>query len=191
MRFTQMLQRAAVGLACLGMMVPNAGALAAGPGQTANAGQTAKTPAFVDVALSGGGTLTGRVINAEGLPVDGAAVSIHQGDQEIARTVSDRNGLYAVRGLRGGNYYIKGGQGLGLFRLWAENTAPPAAKPQAVVVSDAEIARGQFGGLDLVTVTLLGTSIAGVTLGAIAVHKLKNLEDDVDELRNELRARTP
>jgi hypothetical protein len=119
-------------VACVGMACPP-GLLAAPPAPCAN-----------DVALRPGGVLVGQVIDQQGAVKSGTAVAILSGDQEIARTTTDQNGIFAAQGLRGGNYQIVTGDGVRFCRLWAANTAPPAAPDAAIVVTGQEIVRGQW-----------------------------------------------
>jgi len=125
-------QTVAATLACLGMMVPQA-VLAGGPVQTTN-----------DVALRAGGMLVGQVVNAQGIPQTNTAVSIQQGEQEVVRTTTDDNGVFAAQGLRGGQYLVATTGGQSAYRLWATNTAPPAAQEAALVVTGSDTVRGQY-----------------------------------------------
>lgn len=121
-------------VACLGMMIP--------PGAFANE----PTSFARDVALRPGGLLVGQVVDAQGAVQAEKSVSIQFGDQEVARTTTDQNGVFAAQGLRGGQYQIVTEDGQSLCRLWAENTAPPAADEAAIVVTGQDLVRGQWGG---------------------------------------------
>jgi hypothetical protein len=120
-------------IACLGMLVPP-NALASPPSNLAN-----------DVALRDGGLLIGQVVDAQGAAQAGTVVSIVYGDQEVVRTTTDQNGVFAAQGLRGGQYQIATDSGLSVCRLWAPNTAPPAAHEAAIVVTGQDVVRGQMG----------------------------------------------
>jgi hypothetical protein len=98
-----------------------------------------------DVALRDGGVLVGQVVNPQGLAKAGANISIRQGNHEVVRTTSDANGVFAAKGLRGGQYEILTDEGIRTCRLWAPNTAPPAARPAALLVSGQTVVRGQGG----------------------------------------------
>jgi hypothetical protein len=119
-------------IACVGLVLPQ-GILAAQP----TAGPT-------DVALRSGGMLVGQVVDAQGAVQAGKLVSIQYGEQEVARTTTDANGVFAAQGLRGGQYHVVADNGDGHFRLWADNTAPPAATDSVVVVADPNVVRGQW-----------------------------------------------
>jgi len=123
----------AAALACVGMVVPPA-AFAAEPA----AGAT-------DIALRQGGLLVGQVVDRQGVPQANRTVSIQYGPHEIVRTVTDQNGTFAAQGLRGGQYQLVTHEGISVCRLWAANTAPPAARPAALVVTGNQVVRGQWG----------------------------------------------
>jgi len=120
-------------VACAGIVCPPS-ALAAAPTCTAR-----------DVALRPGGVLVGQVMNQQGAVQAGSAVSIRHNQQEVVRTKTDANGVFAARGLRGGQYQIVTPEGQSFRRLWAADTAPPTAAEAAVVVTGQEVVRGQWG----------------------------------------------
>ena len=73
---------AAVSLATLGMVFPQVTVLADGPAvPVKKASQTAVTP---DVALTTGGTLSGRVVDHTGKVIEGAQVVVRQGKTEVS-----------------------------------------------------------------------------------------------------------
>ena len=121
-------------VACVGIVCPPT-ALAAAPPNGAK-----------DVALAPGGVLVGQVVDQQGAVRAGSTVRIQQGDQEIVRTQTDKNGVFAAQGLRGGQYLIVSDDGQSICRLWAPNTAPPAASDGVVVVTGQDVVRGQYGG---------------------------------------------
>jgi hypothetical protein len=129
----------AAAVACSGMILPPA-ALATEPAAVVAPAATA-----VDVALRPGGMLVGQVVDPQGAPQIGKVVSIQYANFEVVRTTTDANGVFAARGLRGGQYQILTDNGICACRLWAENTAPPAARPAALLVSGGDVVRGQWG----------------------------------------------
>jgi len=175
MRVLRIIQRAAVGLACLGVIVPQAQLSAAAPRD--------HDQAVVDVALGPGGTLIGQVVDDQGIGIDGAAVSIRQGDQEAARVVTNKNGWYQADNLRGGFYQVVGGQGAGLFRLWAANTAPPSAQTGALVVSSTNTVRAQglqmpsIGGVDPITFLIIAGVTTSTVFSVLAYDESKDTKD--------------
>lgn len=161
----------AAAVASMGMMLPPA-ALAGSPVAAGN-----------DVALRSGGVLVGQVVDQQGKAQAGATVSIQYGQQEVARTTTDANGVFAARGLRGGQYELLTQDGMSVCRLWAPDTAPPAARDAALVVSGVNVVRGQYyggGWIDWMKAHPYIT--AGIVATAIAVPVgLAAADDDDDE----------
>ena len=125
-----------------------------------------------DVALGPGGTLAGQVVDAQGIGIPGAAVSLFQRDAEVARTVTDQGGYFQVAGLRGGSYQVVSADGSAVFRLWNAGMAPPAARPGALVVSGAPALRGQGIGWGrwVLPALLAGGVAAGVAVAVSQDH---------------------
>jgi hypothetical protein len=117
-------------IACLGISFPSA-CLAAAPGLRIN-----------DVALQKDGVLVGQVVDQQGVGKARKLVSIQYGDHEVARTETDENGFFAAKGLRGGQYQLSTDEGTSHYRLWAQGTAPPVARPTAMVISGHTVVRG-------------------------------------------------
>ncbi len=133
-------------LACWGMLLPAPAIQAAATDQT-TASQSGRPAAIqvVDVELREGGLLLGQVVGPAGKPLVGARVSLRRLDREVATTATGKSGYFSVRGLRGGTYEIVAGPSRGLYRLWAPGTAPPAARPGALIVVGGQQVRGQQG----------------------------------------------
>lgn len=127
-------QRLAAALACVGMLA-----------QPALAGAPLSTPAVADVALQQGGLFAGKVVNAQGAPIAKTPVSVQQAGQEVASTVTNEEGVFAVQGLRGGLYQVVAADGAVTYRLWTAETAPPAANQSALIVTGDAIVNGQYG----------------------------------------------
>jgi hypothetical protein len=139
----------AAAIACTGFVLPLE-LLAADAGQAIvpAAAATAPTgspqsPPILDVSLSEGGILTGQVLTGQGVPLPQSTVIVRGIGAEVATTISDRQGWFAVRGLRGGTYEVVSGGGYGVFRLWTPNASPPSAGKQVLIVAGGSIARGQ------------------------------------------------
>jgi hypothetical protein len=160
----------AAGVACLGMTLPPS-ALATSPAAATN-----------DVALRSGGLLVGQVVTREGAAKAGTVVSVRQGEHEVVRTTTDENGVFAAQGLRGGNYQIMTNDGASECRLWAPETAPPAARSAALVVSGNDVVRGQYGPVQgwVGWMKAHPYITAGVVAAAIAVP-LAFIDDDDDD----------
>ena len=99
-----------------------------------------------DVELAEGGVLVGRLLDADGRPMTNAAVSLLVGDDLVAQTRSDADGIFAVASLRGGVHQIVTAEASQLCRLWAHGTAPPRAAQSIDVVTSSDVVRGQWGG---------------------------------------------
>jgi hypothetical protein len=119
-------------IACVGIVCPPT-VLAAEPACTTK-----------DVALRPGGVLVGQVMNQQGAVQPGSPVSIWQNEREVVSTKTDANGIFAAQGMRGGQYQILTPAGPTFCRLWAADTAPPAAASTAVIVTGQEVVRGQW-----------------------------------------------
>jgi hypothetical protein len=113
----------------------------------ASAKETAplKAPLVRDVELGFGGLLVGRLLDANGRPLQDAEVSILTGDKQLAATRTDAEGVFAVSNLRGGVHQITTADSVQLCRLWAPGTAPPQAAKSIDVISDSATIRGQYG----------------------------------------------
>jgi len=131
------LARVATALSCVGLLVPNA-AFAAAP--------VAPATHVKDVALRAGGLLVGQVVDQQGVVRAGTPVSIQFNGREVVSTTTDSNGVFAAKGLRGGQYQLLTPQGGSVCRLWAADTAPPSARPGALVVFGDQVIRGQNEG---------------------------------------------
>lgn len=143
-----------------------------------------------NISLGPSGTLTGKVVDANGVGIEGAMVVVHLGNNIVAKTVTDAAGSYTVTNLRGGTYQITAGQTTGLFRLWTENTAPPSSFEQALIVSNPQVVRGQtfpgfnpgfFTNNNLLQLTTLGAAGAGLGMGVASYQKSKQAEENSAE----------
>jgi hypothetical protein len=136
-----------------------------------------------DVALTAGGTFTGRVVDQSGAAMEGAEVTVKQEEKEICRVVTDRTGTFTVSNLKGGVYTITSGATTGSYRLWAEKTAPPSANSQGLLILGQNGARGQFAAVDGGG-NLLIASLVLLTLGVgiASLVELENLKDQVNKI---------
>jgi hypothetical protein len=96
-----------------------------------------------DAALQAGGTLYGQLVDAEGIPRKAAQVALRHDQRVIAVAKTDAQGRFAVSGLRGGIYQVETTFGSQTYRLWAPNTAPPAAR-ESILLTSGDIVRGQI-----------------------------------------------
>jgi hypothetical protein len=163
----RMLRQAAVGIAGLGFLIPPAALSAAEPQRPVPAAPAPEAPLISDVALAPGGVLTGQVVDSAGVGVAGATVTVRHNDTVVGSTVSGAQGNFAIRGLQGGVFQVSAGQGLGIYRLWAPETAPPAAGKSALIVSDNSVLRGQTSRIGQFLSSPL--VVAGIVAVAVAV----------------------
>lgn len=150
-----------------------------------------------DVELTTDGALQGQVRTSEGHPVDNAVVELRYQGTPIARTTTGARGEFFITGVRGGAHELHVGSMASPVRLWKSGTAPEGAVEGVVVSADENIVRGQqcdpygapcntcpptssgFGLIDVVTLAMLGTAVAGLVV-AIDNHQ------DIDDLKNQL-----
>lgn len=100
-------------------------------------------PAAIDVAMAKNGTVSGRVLDDEQNGVAKTSVTIYQGKEEIAKTVTDTDGRFEITDVKGGVYVVAANNGYGLFRLWTAKSAPPKSHEQVLLMSKAVIVRAQ------------------------------------------------
>jgi hypothetical protein len=154
------------------MMIPNAPAIAA---ESARAQVKTVDAKIFDIAMTDGGTFRGRVVDHTGASMEGAAVTIKQNNKEVARSITDKNGTFAVGNLKTGVYTVSSGATEGTYRLWNEKAAPPSAKEQSLLVLGQNGARGNFGYTDgLGTYVVAGIAVAALTVAIIAMSYPKN-----------------
>jgi hypothetical protein len=118
---------------------------AAAPIAAATPTTVAPAAAVNDIALRTGGVLVGQVVDPQGVAKAGTPVTIEYAGKEVVRTTTDENGVFAAQGLRGGQYKINTVEGSSECRLWAADTAPPSARPAALVVAGKDLVRGVPG----------------------------------------------
>jgi hypothetical protein len=152
MKNGRLIRGMAIFLALVGTCVP----------ELAFAAPPSTAPTVVDVALTDGGVLHGQLIDLRGGAAAGVPVSVKAQNKDVARTVTVKDGSFAVPGLRGGVYQVSAAQGQGVYRLWTAKAAPPSAQKNAIVFT------GMFGGAPKM---LLANPVivAGVVATAIAV----------------------
>ena len=157
-------KRAALCLACLGLILPQPALMAAETQTQSN-----------DISLTKGGTLDGTVVDANGQAIANTSVKVKFRGFTVATTESDANGRFAVCGLRGGVHEICTAGGSTVNRFWTKGKAPIAAKTTAVVVTGPEVVRSQGlvpGGSDLL--------IGGLLVGGVVAAIVAAADDDDD-----------
>jgi hypothetical protein len=136
-----------------------------------------------DVALARGGVLAGKIVDRQGAPQTGETIRvIHQG-QVVATAQTDARGEFAITDLRGGVYQVETTQGAGVYRLWADQTAPPAANDGVLVVHGDDAVRGNAcdpcgSGGGLLGVLANPWVLAAIVAAAIAIPLALDDDDD-------------
>ena len=125
--------------------------------------------AVVDVALGERGTMTGQIVDTQGLGVAEQAVVLLQGDREIAGATTDVQGYFFVEGVPGGVYQLAAGDRAIVLRAWAAGTAPPVAQHGVLVVSGQDVYRGQKAVRSARNFLAHPVTVVGVVATAIAV----------------------
>lgn len=151
------IQGLAAAAACMCMM--------ASPALAAPVGQATGRPS--DVALADGGLLVGQLVDAQGVPLANAPVSIQSGGRELVRTTTDAQGQFAVQGLKGGMLQIAAPGHYQAYRCWAPRTAPPAASNGVLIVANGDLARAQCA-----PAPGCGPGPFGTAMGWVAQHPL-------------------
>jgi hypothetical protein len=173
-------------LAAVGMCLP-ANAMADDAPAATPAGAKAPAEAKVqktrDVALTKSGTFVGRVIDNAGKPLDGVVVRLtRRGEETPAETTTDAEGRFRFAKLKGGVYQLQTPQAETTYRMWTADSAPAQAMKTVVVNGAGPVMRAQLGYLDPANTTAILLGAAGVTLSAITLAQVDNLQDDVDKI---------
>lgn len=138
MKLTKYLKGFCVGLATVGMLLPNV----ATANQTVAAQSATKV---LDVSLTQGGVLKGQVLNQKGQPIAHTSVTLQQGNKDVAKATTDAQGQFAVQGLKGGVYAISTEGTTGVLRAWSDQTAPPSSVASVLLVPQDQTTRAQGG----------------------------------------------
>ena len=136
---------------------------------------TAAVDVIRDIELGANGRLSGQLLNAEGQPHAGQPILLHQQDgQLIGHTLTDAQGWFHFEHVRGGIYQLVSAEAFQLCRCWVQNTAPPAAEKQVLLVAGA-IERGQRPFYQVLANPLfIGILIAAAIAIPIAVHNARD-----------------
>ncbi len=174
MHVIQTMKSAVVALACAGVLVSSNPVSAAAP--------IRKIQKSGDIALTEGGALVGQVVDSQGQGLDGAAVTVSQGNKAVARTVANKNGYFSVNDLRGGTFTVRAANGEKTYRLWTAKSAPPSAKSRALLVSENQIVRGQ--GIDAITGTTVILSAVAAGFSIAAYKESRDSKEASEEARD-------
>ncbi|HEV7281229.1 MAG TPA: hypothetical protein VGN57_13580 [Pirellulaceae bacterium] len=139
------------------------------------AADSAPSPAVAvqDVRLQDQGLLVGRAVTTQGAARENVKVALSFQGKMVAEATTNENGVFAVKGLRGGVHVVQTEGKQEVVRLWTADAAPEAAA-EGLVLSEGQVVRGQQqnpGGVgSFLADNLVGVGIVGATAGtAIAV----------------------
>ena len=176
-------------LSCISLMLGQLPAWAFGPPQSQQPDSSLQSVLpITDVVLDASGRLVGQIVDQQGNPRDGLVVVLRQGRREVARTVTDSEGRFALSNIPVGLYQLDAGSTRAIYRVWTTQTAPPRSHHQAVLVAETEtVVRGNHieaavDQLDAITLAMVSSSIAAVTIAGVTLDKVNDLEDKVNAL---------
>lgn len=131
---------------------------------------------ILDVSLGQKGELTGFILDEQGKAVVRSRIQVRLGKNTVTETTTNAAGQFQVEGLRGGVYQIVHADGVSVFRVWKNGTAPRNAKTNALIVASRRVVRGQdgtgpLGFAEPATLFSGAAALTGVTLGVIGVSE--------------------
>ena len=97
-----------------------------------------------DVQLDAAGTLHGQVVTPEGAPLAGTRIVLGQFNKPVGESSTDKDGNFALTGVRGGTYELRSAEASAWVRVWTADSAPPAATKGALLVSKRDTVRGNI-----------------------------------------------
>lgn len=166
MKITKYVKGLCVGLATFGLVVPNLG-VAIGA-ETPQAARPA-TASVIDVSLMEGSVLQGQVMSPQGQVVANAPVVLHHGQNEVAKTTTNSNGEFALRGVKGGVYVVSTDGAAGVVRAWTPRSAPPSSVKGVLLVPQDSTSRAQLGNGPILSNFGVGAIILGGVLATVLV----------------------
>lgn len=122
-----------------------------------------------DVELNREGQVWGQVVDSQGNPVAGSVVRVSQQGAVIGTTQSSDTGHFALAGLRPGLYEVSAADQQLNCRVWAHETAPPAARNGIV------LGQGPLAFLRTPTGFIIATAVIAGTVAAVV---LTNADSD-------------
>jgi len=133
-----------VAFLCLSITLPGLAKAAPSVVPAQKIGQTTR-----DITLQEGGTLheggvlVGQLLDAQGVGVAEAPVTVKTAGNQIVSTTTGKDGKFRVAGLQGGVHQVALGGKQESYRLWAPGTAPPSARRGLMQVTNTDVVRGQ------------------------------------------------
>ena len=96
-----------------------------------------QTTSGIDASLAGGGSISGKVTNAQGLGISYIEVYAYQNCNDAGYSYTDSNGNYKVRGLKAGAYKVQFWETSTYYGKWYDNKAD-CAKADAISVTSGK-----------------------------------------------------
>jgi hypothetical protein len=94
------------------------------------------------VCLNAGGTLSGSLVDPQGIALSGQPVELWTKGANVARTLTGAQGQFEFHQLRTGVYQVLAPGTGGAYRVWQPHVAPPAAR-QSLLLVQGPLVRGQ------------------------------------------------
>jgi len=133
--------RTAVVWALIGTVIPQQ--LLAAPAGAIQSSQENGEASIDDIALDMHGKFHGQVLRESGAAASDVTIHVLKNGREVTNVSTNEEGRFEISGLRGGVYQFMTGESGVMYRVWAPRTAPPAAKPVALLVDDHGLIRAQ------------------------------------------------
>lgn len=147
---------------------------------------------IADVVLSSDSGLSGRLLDGEGRPVDGAIVTLSRNRTVIARTSTGNSGAYHFPEVKQGVYQLTLGTEAQKVRVWNPELAPPSAQELLTSIRTDRIVRGQglIAGSIASTIGTVGgvAGVAGAGAGGYSVTQSMDAQDEADAAVQEAAA---
>jgi hypothetical protein len=127
-----------------------------------------------DVVLDGQGVLHGTLTSSQGQPQGSTEVVVRRGGATVLTTKTQADGGFIVRDLRPGLYEINTDRSCGLYRVWAPQSAPPAAQQAALIVQRTTVIRAQEWNAWRRALILGGVIITSGVIGGVIGYNIKD-----------------
>ncbi|MCP4701406.1 MAG: carboxypeptidase regulatory-like domain-containing protein [Gammaproteobacteria bacterium] len=134
------------------------------------------TTSGIDAQLAAGGSITGTIADANGTPLSGIKVSIHQqqgaGEWRTDYTASDENGTYTAKGLNTEEYRLEFSDDNHVYASEFYQDAPDKESAQPVTaaagstVSDIDVVLAQGGHISGTLTNAEGNSLPDIAVSA-------------------------
>jgi hypothetical protein len=127
-----------------------------------------------DVALDSQGALRGSLVSRDGKPQANSEVVLRNGREVLGTAKTQPDGSFAIKQVRPGLYEVATAKSSNVYRVWSARTAPPAAKPNAMLVEENVVVRGQEWSPVRRAVILGGVIITSGVIGGVIGYNIKD-----------------